>query len=147
MNSMTRRNALSSMALSIAAFATVGFTTRPEREGMELYYIEVVATDPDATCDLYAEMYSVAFGDPDPNLGGARTARLASGGVVGVRGRLNSTERAVTRSYFMVEDIGSAVAAAERAGAEITVPPTPVPGHGTCAIVYHAGVESGLWQR
>jgi uncharacterized protein len=143
---VTRRNALSSVGLSIATFAAVGFTSRPENEAMGLYYLEIVATDPEATCDLYSQMYSVVFGGPDPNLGGARTARLASGSLMGVRARLNATERPVTRSYFIVDDIESAVAAAESAGAEITVPPMPVPGHGTCAIIYHAGVESGLWQ-
>lgn len=146
MRTMTRRDVLTSMALPMAVFGTVDFTRRPDDEDPALYYLEVVSTDPEATCELYAEMYSVTFGDPDPDLGGARIARLASGGLIGVRGRLNATELPVTRSYFIVDDIESAVAAAERAGAEITVPPMPVPGHGTCAIIYHAGIESGLWQ-
>jgi predicted enzyme related to lactoylglutathione lyase len=52
----------------------------------------------------------------------------------------------VTRPYILVDDIEAALAAAGRAGAEITVPPMSIPGHGTCAIIYQSGIESGLWQ-
>jgi predicted enzyme related to lactoylglutathione lyase len=158
---MTRRSAIGAIGLSVAAFAGVGSTGRRlERapalggsgrdtqgeETMEVYYLEIVSTDPDATCELYSQMHAVSFGEPDPSLGGARTARFASGRLIGVRASMNDTERSLARPYFLVEDIEAAVAAAESAGAEITVPPMPIPGHGTCAIIYHSGVESGLWQ-
>lgn len=113
---------------------------------MEVYYLEIVTTDVDATCSLYSQLYAMAFDDPDPSLGGARTARLASGGLLGVRAPMNDDERPVTRPYFLVDDIEAAVEAAASAGAEITLPPMSIPGHGTCAIIYQSGIESGLWQ-
>jgi predicted enzyme related to lactoylglutathione lyase len=113
---------------------------------VEVYYFEIVTTDVDATCALYSQMYAMAFGDADPSLGGARTAQLTNGRLLGVRAPMNEDERPVTRPYILVEDIEAAVAAAASAGAEITVPPMSIPGHGTCAIVYQSGIESGLWQ-
>jgi predicted enzyme related to lactoylglutathione lyase len=167
--SVTRRDALSWMAFPFATALTLGFT--PGRAGAagvgdsardgradgnhpvahqgattEVYYLEIVATDADATCALYSQMYGMAFGDADPSLGGARTARLANGRLLGVRMPMNEDERPVTRPYILVEDIEAAVAAAESAGAEITVPPMSIPGHGTFAIIYQSGIESGLWQ-
>jgi predicted enzyme related to lactoylglutathione lyase len=100
----------------------------------------------DATCALYAEMYSMTFSDADPSLGGAHTTRLANDRLLGVRAPMNEAERPVTRPYILVDDIEAALAAAGRAGAEITVPPMSIPGHGTCAIIYQSGIESGLWQ-
>lgn len=167
--SMTRRDALSWMALPFTTALTLGFTRgqvdaaevraptpddRPHatdphaHQGvtMDVYYLEVVTTDVDATCALYSQMYAMAFGDADPSLGGARTTRLANGRLLGVRAPMNEDERPVTRPYILVEDIEAAVAAAASAGAEITVPPMSIPGHGTCAIIYQSGIESGLWQ-
>lgn len=167
--SMTRRDALSWMALPFATALTPGLTrgqvdpgeisARPSddrshagdphaRKGgtMEVHYLEIVATDVDATCALYSQMYAVTFDDADPSLGGARTVRLANGTLLGVRAPMNEDERPVTRPYIVVEDLEAAVAAAEHAGAEITVPPMSIPGHGRCAIIYQSGIESGLWQ-
>lgn len=166
---MTRRNALSLMALSFTAILNLGWTrgqADATREGdrspadplndddtdthqgapLHIHYLEVVTPDVETTCTLYSRMYGVTFGDADQNLGGARTARLADGGMLGVRAPLNPGERPVARPYILVEDIEAAVAAAAESGAEITLPPTRVPNHGTCAIVYQGGIESGLWQ-
>lgn len=167
--SMTRRDALSWMALPFTTALTLGFTSGqvdavevrgprpddrphandPHAHGggiMEVYYLEIVTTDVDATCALFSQMYAMAFGDADPSLGGARTVRLTNGRLLGVRAQMNEDERPVTRPYILVEDIEAAVAAAASAGAEITVPPMSIPGHGTCAIIYQSGIESGLWQ-
>lgn len=113
---------------------------------MGIFYLEIVTPDVDATCALYSRMYGMDFGDPDPSLGGARTVRPANDRLLGVCAPMNEGEQPVTRPYVLVEDIEAAIAAAERAGAEITLPPTSIPGHGTCAIVYQSGIESGLWQ-
>lgn len=167
--SMTRRDALSWMALPFATALMPGFTRgrantaeiggpgpedHPHADdphahnggAMEVYYLEIVTTDVDATCELYAQMYGLEFGDADPSLGDARTARLANDRLLGVRAPMNEGERPVTRPYILVEDIEAAVEAAASAGAEITVPPMSIPGHGTAAIIYQSGIESGLWQ-
>jgi uncharacterized protein len=166
---MNRRDALSWIALPFSTVLALGLTrgqldgldaarprTDPRPHGndhhihsgalMDVYYLELVTSDVDATCALYSEMYSMTFSDADPSLGGARTTRLANGTMLGVRAPMNESERPVTRPYIVVDDIEVAVAAAERAGAEITVPPMPIQGHGTCAIIYQSGIESGLWQ-
>lgn len=113
---------------------------------MQIHYLEIVTPDVETICTHYSNIHGVTFGDADQNLGGARTARLANGGMVGVRAPMHDGERPVVRPYVLVEDIEAAVAAAAEAGAEITVPPMSIPGHGTCAIVYQSGIESGLWQ-
>jgi uncharacterized protein len=113
---------------------------------MRIHYLEIVTTDVDSVCTLLERMVGVRFDDPDPSLGGARTAPLENGGMVGVRAPLNAGERLVVRPYFLVEDIEAALAAAEGSGAEISLPPMEIPGHGTCAIVFQGGIESGLWQ-
>jgi len=48
--------------------------------------------------------------------------------------------------YVLVDDIQATVDAAAKAGAKVALPPTEIPGHGTCAIVIEGGIESGLWQ-
>lgn len=53
----------------------------------------------------------------------------------------------MVRPYWLVKNIGSALAAAVGAGGKIALPPMEIPGHGTCAIYIQGGVEHGLWQR
>lgn len=115
-------------------------------EPMEIHYLEIVTTDVETICTLYSNAYGVTFGDADQDLGGARTARLANGGMLGVRAPMHDGEKPVARPYILVEDIEAAVAAAAKSGAEIIVPPMRIPSHGTCAIVFQSGIESGLWQ-
>src|SRR5688572_3381986 len=52
---------------------------------MKIQYLEIVTPDVDAACELYSQMHGVTFGDADKNLGGARTAKLADGGTLGIR--------------------------------------------------------------
>ena len=113
---------------------------------MKIQYLEIVTTDVDAACELYSLMHGVTFGDADQNLGGARTANLASGGMLGIRAPLRDTEKPVVRPYMLVKDIKASVAAAAESGAEIAMPPTEIAGQGQFAIVIHGGIESGLWQ-
>lgn len=121
-------------------------THSDEGVSMSIHDLEIVAADADATCELYSAMHGMSFGTRESSLGGARTVRLPSGTLLGVREPLNEGERPVSRPYVLVEDIEGSVAAAERSGAEITLPPTRIPGQGTCAIIYHSGVELGLWE-
>lgn len=115
---------------------------------MEVHYLEIVTPDVDATCGALARLHAVAFSDePEPALGGARTARLAGGGMIGVRAPMHAAEEPVARPYALVTDIDAAVAAAAAAGAQIAVPPMAIPGFGRCAIYFLGGVQHGLWQR
>ena len=113
---------------------------------MQIQYLEIVTPDVEAVCQTYSKMYGVTFNDADPNLGGARTAKLAGGGVVGVRAPMRDTENPVVRPYVLVDDIQASVDVAAESGAEVALPPMEIAGHGTCAIVIQGGIESGLWQ-
>ena len=113
---------------------------------MKVQYLEIVTPEVDAVCETYARLHGVTFGERESGLGGARTATLANGGVLGVRAPMRETEAPVIRPYMLVDDIQRAVEAAAQAGAEVAVPPMELPGHGTCAIVIHGGIESGLWE-
>jgi uncharacterized protein len=85
---------------------------------MQVHYLEIVTRDVDAICAAYAAANGVQFGEPDAGLGGARTAALLGGGLVGVRQPLHATEEPVVRPYWLVDDVGAAVAAAVEAGAD-----------------------------
>ena len=113
---------------------------------MKIQYLEIVTTDVDAACALYSQMHGVTFGKANQKLGGARTANLAGGGMLGIRAPLRDTEKPVVRPYVLVEDIKASVAAATKLGAEIAMPPTEIAGHGQFAIVIQGGIESGLCQ-
>ena len=113
---------------------------------MQIQYLEIVCPDVDSVCEMYARVHGVKFDESNQSLGGARTAKLANGGMLGIRAPLRDTESPVVRPYMLVADILAAVDAASDAGAEIAMPPMEIPGHGTFAIVIHSGIESGLWQ-
>lgn len=102
---------------------------------MQVQYLEIVTPDVDAVCDMYAQVHSVKFSESDLNLGGARTAKLANGGMIGVRAPLRDNEDPVVRPYMLVENIQTAVDAASKAGGDVAMPPTEIPGYGTFAIV------------
>lgn len=113
---------------------------------MKIQYLEIVTPELDAVCATYSQVHGVEFGEPEPNLGGARTAKLGDGGVLGVRAPMREDEAPVVRPYMLVEDIQATVDAAAQAGAMVALPPMELPGHGTCAIVMQGGIESGFWQ-
>ncbi|MEM8835198.1 MAG: hydroxylase [Planctomycetota bacterium] len=113
---------------------------------MKIQYLEVVTPAVDETCKALAEAHGVTFSDPVPELGNARTADLASGGRIGVRGPMRDTETPVVRPYVLVDDIHAAVKAAEDAGATVALPPIEIPGQGTFSIYILGGIEHGLWQ-
>ncbi len=113
---------------------------------MHVQYLEIVTQDADGICKTYEKMHGVTFSDAVQNLGGARTAKLASGGLLGVRPPMHGGESAVVRPYILVDDIQAAVDAAAKSGALVALPPMEISGHGTCAIVIQGGIESGLWQ-
>jgi len=113
---------------------------------MQIQYLEIVTPDVDAVCGTYAKLHDVEFGESDQSLGGARTAKLANGGMLGIRAPLRATENPVVRPYMLVENIQATVDAAAKAGAEVAMPPMEIPGHGTFAIVIQGEIDSGYWQ-
>ena len=116
-------------------------------DSMKIQYLEIVTPEVDALCRQYATIYDLPFSEPDANLGGARTAKLDGGGLIGIRGPLRDTETPVVRPYLLVDDIQAAVESAAGAGAEIAMPPTEIPEHGMFAIVIHGGIDCGFWQN
>lgn len=124
-----------------------GDRTRSGGDVVQIHYLEIVTPEVDATCAAYAAASGVQFGEPDAALGGARTAALHGGALVGVRPPMHEMEDPVARPYWLVDDIEAAVAAAVEAGAEVAHPPMEIPGHGTFAIYMQGGVHHGLWQR
>lgn len=117
-----------------------------ESRTMKIHYLEIVTPDVDAAVALYTQLHRVTFGAPNPNFGGARTAEFEGGGMLGIRAPLRDTEAPVVRPYYLVDNIEEAVASASRAGAEIAMNPTEIPGSGKFAIFIQGGIETGLWQ-
>lgn len=113
---------------------------------MRIYYLEIVTTDVDAVCSAYAGANGLKFGDPQTELGNARTATVPDGYLVGVRAPMHEAEEPVVRPYWLVDDIESAVAAAVQSGAEVAHPPLEIPGRGKFAIYTLGSVHHGLWQ-
>ena len=113
---------------------------------MQIQYLEIVTNEVDTVCATYEQLHGEAFGEADDGLGGARTASLPNGGLLGVRAPMHETEEPVVRSYLLVDDIEAAAKAAVEAGAEIAHPPMAIPGHGTFAIFIQGGIHHGLWQ-
>jgi uncharacterized protein len=113
---------------------------------MGVQYLEIVTRDVSGVVAAYSSALNVQFGEPDAGLGGARTAELAGGGLVGVRAPLREDEDPVVRPYWLVTDIDAALAAAVEAGGQVAHPPLEIPGHGTFAIYYQGGNDHGLWQ-
>ena len=117
-----------------------------EEKTVQVQYLEIVTPEVDATCQALAAQHGVTFGEPGPMLGNARTADLAGGGRISVRGPLRDDETPVVRPYLLVSDIEAAIAAAEAAGAEFAMRATPIPGEGTFAIYMLGGIQHGIWQ-
>ena len=113
---------------------------------MQVHYLEIVTPDVDATCGALEKLHGVSFSAPEAELGNARTAELAGGGLIGVRAPMHEMEEPVVRPYVLVDDIKAAAEAAEAAGGEIAHPPMEIPGHGKFAIYIQGGIHHGLWE-
>jgi len=116
-------------------------------EPIKIQYLEIVTPEIDGLCRQYSTIHDITFSEPHAHFGGARTANLDGGGRIRIRGPVRSTETTVVRPYMLVDDIKAAVDAAAKAGAEIAMGPTPIPGHGMFAIVIHGGIDCGFWQN
>lgn len=112
----------------------------------EIYYLEIVADDAEATRDFYREAYGWQFGEPVPELGGAFVASLPNGSVCAIRASMHAMETPTVRTYIRVLDVEAAVQKAVDLGATLALDATELPGQGTIAIFLIGGVEQGLWQ-
>ncbi len=113
---------------------------------MQIQYLEIVTTDVDGVCATYEKLHGATFSAPVAALGGARTAKLAGGGQIGVRAPMSDVEEPVVRPYILVDDIEAATNAAVASGAEIAHPPLEIPGQGTFSIFIQGGNHHALWQ-
>lgn len=119
-----------------------------KEKAMQIQYLEIVTPKVEELCKQYSAIHGVKFSDPIAGFGNARTAKLSSGGLIGIRGPLRPDEKPVVRPYVLVENLEKAVAAAKDSGAEIAIPKMELPGgHGTIAIVIQGGIDCGLWQN
>lgn len=134
------------LALGVLIANVSPVSASPGGSVMEIQYLEIVTEDVDAVIAAYTSALDVQFGEPEAGLGGARTASLAGGGLVGVRAPLREDEDPVVRPYWLVPDIDAALATAVQAGGQTAHPPLEIPGYGTFAIYYQAGNDHGLWQ-
>lgn len=142
---------LLALGLVVCSFAQASEPTdetpEPQETAVVVQYLEIVTPDVEATVALLEKTHNVTFSAADDGLGGARTADLAGGGRIGVRGPLRPDEEPVVRPYLLVDDVDAAVDAAAEAGAEIAMAGTEIPGHGTFAIYVLGGIQHGLWER
>ncbi|GJM18044.1 MAG: hypothetical protein DHS20C14_02570 [Phycisphaeraceae bacterium] len=113
---------------------------------MRVHYLEIVTPAVKETCEVLAETHGVVFSAPIAEFGNARTANLNGGGRIGVRAPMRDSETPVVRPYVLVDDIEAAIKAAEKAGAELAIPPMEIPGQGTFSIYILGGIDHGLWQ-
>lgn len=113
---------------------------------MKIQYLEIVTGDVDGVIAAYSAAFDVRFSEPDAALGGARTAPLSSGGLIGVRAPLRDDEAPVVRPYWLAPDIDAAHDAAVQGGGQVAVPPLEIPGHGKFSIYHQGGNDHGLWQ-
>src|SRR4051794_36631519 len=120
---------------TILNFARAAAQTNASEKGgtIKIHYLEIVTKDVDAACALYSQVHGITFGKADQHLGGARTANLAGGGMLGIRAPLRPTEKPVVRPYVLVKDIKSSVVAAAKSGAQIAIEPTEIKGYGQFA--------------
>ncbi|MDT0593226.1 VOC family protein [Glaciecola petra] len=115
-------------------------------QAMNIHYLEIVTPDVNDMVSSYAESLDISFSEPVLSLGGAYTAALSTGGMIGIRAPMHESEEPVTRPYSLVDDIELSVASAVKTGAIVALPPTDISGYGKCAVLMQGGVQIGLWQ-
>jgi predicted enzyme related to lactoylglutathione lyase len=112
-----------------------------------IHCLEIVCRDLAAQCAAWERVHGLSVRPPVADLGLARVAKAPDGSVIGVRAPLAEHEQPIMQTYLEVEDIASAVEAAEAAGGVFAYPPTRQGDTGTWAIYFLGDVQIGLWQR
>ena len=147
MFSRTARRLLFSLALALLAASTsITNAATGGSADVRVHYLEIVSNDVAAQCAVLEQTHGLSFGPENADLGGARVAERPDGTLVGVRAPLAEHDTPITRSYFAVDDIAAAVAAAEAAGAMIAYGPIQQGDTGTWAIYFLGDAQIGLWQ-
>lgn len=147
MFSRTARRLLFSLALALLAASTsITNAASGGSADVRVHYLEIVSKDVAAQCAVLEQTHGLSFGPEHADLGGARVAERPDGTLVGVRAPLAEHDTPITRSYFAVDDIAAAVAAAEAAGAMIAYGPIQQGDTGTWAIYFLGDAQIGLWQ-
>ncbi|MHC5109365.1 MAG: VOC family protein [Planctomycetota bacterium] len=113
---------------------------------MAIQYLEIVTPDVDRTCAALEKLHGVRFGKPVPEFGNARTAPIRGGGQIGVRAPMRVDEDPVVRPYILVDNVETALNAADAAGGNIAMATTEVPGYGNFGIYLQGGIDFGLWK-
>ena len=114
---------------------------------LQIQYLEIVTPAMDETCALLTKMHGVSFGDPQPALGNARTAKLKDGGRIAVRKPMHGGEEPVVRPYVLVDDVDASFEQAKAAGAQVMVPPMASEDGARICIFMHGGIQHGIWQK
>lgn len=63
-----------------------------------------------------------------------------------MRASMHDAEEAVTRTYFLTENIEAATEQAVAAGAELAHPVMEIPEQGKFSIIFHGSNQFGYWQ-
>ena len=113
---------------------------------MKIQFLEIVTPDVEGTIAIFAASNGAKFSDPVAEFGNSRIAIMPDGGKVSVRAPMHETEEAVTRTYFLTEDIEAATEQAVSAGAELAHPVMEIPGQGKFSIFFHGSNQFGYWQ-
>ncbi len=152
MRSLARRalGATALLASVCAVSASLGLAAQEDgaAPSLAVEYLEIVTSDVEGTIQLLEKTHGVTFSEPNPGLGGARTAALRGGGRLGVRGSLAEHDIPVVRPYFLVPDLDAAVEQARAGGGEVAMGPTDIPpGPDKFSIFFLGGVQHGLYWR
>jgi len=112
----------------------------------EIAHIEFPADDVERAKRFYAALAGWEFGEMEgfPDYWFFRSSDASGGGL----GKRNESVSSVIRVYITVDNLETAVAAAEANGGSVMTPPSDVPGQGRFAAVRDSeGNEIGLWEN
>ena len=112
----------------------------------EITHVEFPADDVERAKRFYAAVAGWEFGEMEgfPNYFLFRSGEGQGGGL----GRRGESVGSVIRVYITVDNLETAVAAAEANGGSVVTPPSDVPGQGRYAAVTDSeGSEIGLWEN
>jgi uncharacterized protein len=102
----------------------------PPRVSNGLAHTELASTDPTATRKFLEAAFGWRFETQQGPKGGTYLAFTAPGGGRGGIRPTQPKEPPATTSYVLVDDLDAALQKVQKAGGEVVLPPTDVPGMG-----------------